>query len=236
MTEKSSIREDAFVAQARSILARAEADRSILHAGLRGSAVEHLISDFVGQYLPRRFAVTSGLVIGSDDSVSAQTDLIIYDQEQASPIPSTTTVIPAEAVVGIVEIKTGIRIADLRKTVNDTARFKGLPQLASDLHKLDPESGGTKRQSLVMPWLKQSTMLGLSSQLSLDKIAAYWHQHYTDVRFGYQLDSILCMDRGLIMLAASHPENRNPGNAMNMVPCVSPGIDDPQGPRRLSPS
>jgi hypothetical protein len=233
MRKPTSIREDSYVGACRSILAHAKAEQGISHPGMRGTAIETLIIEFINQYLPQRFGATSGLVIGADGSVSSQTDVIIYEKEQTSRIPTTSAVIPAEAVVGTIEVKTKLRSADIHKAIKDCARLKSLPQGAPNLCKLHPETKSLKSHSITMPWLKQSTILSLWSDISLDRMAQYWHQHYTDVRFGYQIDSILCLDRGHICLACSHPGDNIPKNAMSNVPCVSPGIDNPKGPSVL---
>ncbi len=234
MCAKSSTCESAYLASARAILARAEAERDVSHAGLRGAAVEELLAEFLGKHLPRRFEVLrDGLVLGADDSYSCETDLIIHDSEMGSPVPLVTPVITPEAVVGTVEVKTTLRSADIGKTISAVARVKNLPQRASHLGKIDPHDGVVAPLSAISSWLKQSTLLSLWSKSPLSTIAKSWHRHYLDVPFGYQIDSIVCLSRGVVNLACAHPENRYAPNCLSPVPCVTPGIDDPDGPSIL---
>jgi hypothetical protein len=49
------------------------------HPGEKGAEAENVVRDFLNHHLPQRFRATSGIIIDKANSLSPQTDVIIYD-------------------------------------------------------------------------------------------------------------------------------------------------------------
>lgn len=89
----------------------------------KGGPREKAIREFLSQRLPSKWGVTRGHVIFSGDRTTAEFDLIVYD---AVNCPSWTVdddsdprrLVPLEAVVGIVEVKSTLNDATLNQALN----------------------------------------------------------------------------------------------------------------------
>lgn len=84
-----------------------DAARIVSHDGIRGGVTENHWVGVLRDYLPKRYAVDSGIVIDSEGHVSDQIDIVIYDP-QYTPVLLTMEphrYIPAEAVYAILEAK-----------------------------------------------------------------------------------------------------------------------------------
>lgn len=80
---------------------------SIEHSGTKGSVTEMHFIKFLKRYLPRRYSVSSGIVIDHKGATSDQIDIIIYDSQYTPTLldQNDHRYIPAEAVYAVFEIK-----------------------------------------------------------------------------------------------------------------------------------
>ncbi len=86
------------------------ASESVSHNGELGSVTENHFIEFLKRYLPKRYAVESGIVIDSNGKTSQQIDIIIFDN-QYTPIllaQHNHRYVPAEAVYAVFEVKPSI--------------------------------------------------------------------------------------------------------------------------------
>ncbi|MCY4186471.1 MAG: hypothetical protein OXC82_00260 [Rhodobacteraceae bacterium] len=51
-----------------------------------GEAREDLVNTFLNDSLPKRFGVSTGLIISSEEEFSNQTDLVIVDEQNNAPL------------------------------------------------------------------------------------------------------------------------------------------------------
>jgi hypothetical protein len=100
------------------------------HYGERGANDELRVREFLSRVLPRKYSIGTGFLICSNPSIphSAQTDIIIFDEIQNSPLHRelAANVFPIEMVYGTVEIKASLRRGDLLKISKDIAKVRGL--------------------------------------------------------------------------------------------------------------
>jgi hypothetical protein len=61
------------------------ARESSFHAGQTGAEVEEILRKFLNEHLPQRFRATAAFLIDSENAVSKQCDIAIYDAE-GSPV------------------------------------------------------------------------------------------------------------------------------------------------------
>jgi hypothetical protein len=90
------------------LAARLQTNRDVLdHPGAKGSATEERWRDMLETYLPKRYCVSKAFVIDSEETLSDEIDLVIYDQ-QYSPFlfkQDGAVFIPAESVYAVFEVK-----------------------------------------------------------------------------------------------------------------------------------
>lgn len=80
---------------------------SITHPGTMGEVDEQHFIEIISQYLPKRYAVDSGIVIDSNGKTSDQIDVIIFDNLYTPTLldQQKHRVIPAESVYAVFEVK-----------------------------------------------------------------------------------------------------------------------------------
>ncbi|MGH3118964.1 MAG: DUF6602 domain-containing protein [Gaiellales bacterium] len=90
---------------------------AVKHSGLTGSGRERAVEQFLAEQLPARFVVAKGEAFDFKRQRSAQLDLVIYDQMAIKPlqIDSENSMLPAEALLAVVEVKTRLTREETRR-------------------------------------------------------------------------------------------------------------------------
>ena len=179
--------------QMRSKLAEARA--KFQHKGLKGDAVEDAVRDFLRSFLPRRLAVGTGEVIDRNGGRSAQTDILIANEDH----PFTFTgdnpgLFFIEGICGAGEVKAILTTAHLETTIDSSRRFK---ELIAEPGMNSTVSAGPielERFYRTPPYF----LLALESQLSLD---AVWRKlssqgHYGQLGTARQIDAVFILGQG----------------------------------------
>lgn len=99
---------EAFAKQQALLFAKLQlAEYSITHYGKRGDVAEKHFIDILEAYLPRRYSVSSGIVIDRNGKTSDQIDIIIYDRQFTPTLldQHDHKYITAEAVYAVLEVK-----------------------------------------------------------------------------------------------------------------------------------
>ncbi len=83
-------------------------NEQISHQLTKGEENEQVVRDFITSYLPRKYSVSSGLLIDSYGAQSSQCDIIIYDEQNHSNIlfNEKTKIFPADLTYCTIEVKT----------------------------------------------------------------------------------------------------------------------------------
>jgi len=81
--------------------------QSVTHPGSLGEVNEEYFIEILRKYLPKRYAVDTGIVIDSLGATSDQIDVIIYDNQYTPTLldQQSHRFVPAEAVYGVLEVK-----------------------------------------------------------------------------------------------------------------------------------
>lgn len=89
---------------------------SITHNGLMGEVNEQHFIDVLRRYLPRRYAVSRGIVIDSLGATSEQIDIVIYDPQYTPTMldQQDHRYVLAEAVYAVLEVKPEINSETLQ--------------------------------------------------------------------------------------------------------------------------
>jgi hypothetical protein len=114
-----------------------------------GENRETLVSDFLTDHLPRRFEVSSGMVISHNGSFSNQADLVVVDALNNSPLyrSSANKLWPVESVLALFEVKTSLVPGELRDSIEKGRRFKTLNR-----RFFNPGGGQRIADSLFVIW------------------------------------------------------------------------------------
>lgn len=119
------------------------------HRPSAGDNREDLVESFLSQHLPKRFGVSTGMVISSEGVFSNQADLVVVDDQNNAPLYASTRskLWPAEAVAAFIEVKTSLGPAEIADAVAKARRFKTLRRIFCD-------AGHTQRitDSLFVLW------------------------------------------------------------------------------------
>lgn len=109
-----------------------KAQKSISHAGLKGSANEETVRKFLRQYLPKTLDITTGILVDSNGSQSRQLDIIICDSIK-TPIffeSGETRVIPVECAYAVIEVKAFLDKQELDNAYKNMLSVKSLEKKA----------------------------------------------------------------------------------------------------------
>lgn len=101
------------------------------HPPDRGGPREALVRKFLSDYMPKRYGITTGRVIGLDGTLSRQCDIIIYDILNCAIIMKEESgteyqIIPAESVISVIEVKSILEAEELKSSVKNIESFKAL--------------------------------------------------------------------------------------------------------------
>lgn len=171
-----------------------EAKKSIPHEGLKGQKGEDLLKEFLERRLPKRFGVSSGFIIDDKNSLSKQTDVILYDAEN-SPIiqpEENAIILHADNVAAIIEVKSTLD----KSEIEDAARK------ISSVKKLQKTPVSHIDQPVTFSDLIVSDTLGIvfaySSRTDIKTIAANLAEVNTKYPRSEWIDLIIILDQGII--------------------------------------
>lgn len=99
---------------------------NILHHGSIGSNREFFIENFIKKSFPSKFIVGSGEVLDSEDNVSKQADIIIYDECMPIFDYSSTKHFLSEGVFAHIEVKSNLTSVELTTALDVTKSIKTL--------------------------------------------------------------------------------------------------------------
>lgn len=114
---------------------------SISHRGVMGAVNEDHWIDVFRAYIPRRYAVDSGIIIDSRGGISGQIDIVIYDPQYTPTLLTQQEhrYIPAEAVYAVFEAKPSINKDYLEYAGDKAASVRQLHRTSVEIH----HAGGT---------------------------------------------------------------------------------------------
>jgi hypothetical protein len=105
-----------FLGHQEQLRAALSADREAIdHSGLKGDASEEHWRTMLATHLPRRYRVTTGIVVDCDGGQSQQIDVIIHDAHFCPRFldHGGTNFVPSESVYAVLEAKQVINAAQL---------------------------------------------------------------------------------------------------------------------------
>ena len=93
----------------------------IKHPTAIGSSHEGILRRFLQKYVPKRFSVSEGFIVGENNTSSQQCDIIIWSSLEYSPYYSEGdfVIIPSDAAQVVIEVKTKLKPQTLEDAFNN---------------------------------------------------------------------------------------------------------------------
>ncbi len=105
------------------------------HKPSAGSNREGLVAAFLEEYLPKKYAISSGLILSKNGCFSNQADIIVADQMSNAPLfgENNEKIWLVESVYSLIEVKTQLTPTTLKDSFEKCRKFKELTRsYASD--------------------------------------------------------------------------------------------------------
>lgn len=106
------------------------------HPGEFGHYREQICRDFLKFLIPGNFEIGRGFVINSNEKVSGETDLVVYDSN-STPLLRTDEMqrfFPIETVVAVGEVKSKLSKADFVKALKNLRKIKEMREDIKEAH------------------------------------------------------------------------------------------------------
>lgn len=85
-----------------------------------GKYREYLVTKVLKKIIPSKYSITNGFIIDSDNNISKEMDVIIYDRNYVPPFfDETYTVVPIEAVIAVIQVKTTLSSTTLKDSIDN---------------------------------------------------------------------------------------------------------------------
>ncbi|MCI6265330.1 MAG: hypothetical protein MR598_00600 [Erysipelotrichaceae bacterium] len=98
-----------------------------------GKYREYLVKNVLTKVIPSKYSITNGFIIDSNNNISQEMDIIIYDKNYVPPFfEETYTVVPIEAVIAIIQVKTTLTKQALQDSIDNL----------NSINKLESKTGG----------------------------------------------------------------------------------------------
>lgn len=133
--------QDAFALEQKVLQVRLElANQTVTHPGTLGAVNENHFIRLLRQYLPKRYAVDTAIVIDSQGTTSDQIDVVIYDNHFTPTLldQENHRFVPAEAVYAVLEVKPTVDKAYLEYAGEKAASVRALVRTSIPI----PHAGG----------------------------------------------------------------------------------------------
>jgi hypothetical protein len=224
-------RQEIFTAAAKKLRQDFEELRNVPHPGVRGHEAEDLVRRFLRGHLPKRFDVGSGFIIDANNTVSKQTDVIVYDALNCPVYRASETgaIIPSDNVAAIVEVKSQLDKQRMEEAFANAAAAKSLVKTS-----LPPN----------IPFLITTQtyycLFAFDVSITLETLTEHYRREIIKQGgLGLHIDLILILDKGILSLAAQVPElgpqwspatlqgsGGNRGEGSHIAVCATPVKED----------
>jgi len=175
------------------------------HSAEKGIEVENILKSFLNSHLPHRFCAGSGIIIDNDNTISKQTDVIIYDVF-SSPIyryAENAQIIPADTVASVIEVKTCLNKSEIKDGYEKIASCKQLKK--RPFSQLDQKSTGSELATVGT----FGVIFGFDSDTSLETLADNIGELNKDYESRLWPDMVVVLDKGILSYGISYPGEEN---------------------------
>ena len=191
-----------------------EISSEIEHRGSKGKVREkEILKEFLTRYCPCNIGLSDGEIISTDDQVSPQTDITLFEKNSTPALLTKEgyQVFPIECVYGVMEVKSFLDKAQLQDSFEKIKRIKKMPKLAYEAQR-GPVIQSTTLYDKEWPYFPTLGFVIAFDSLDLKTLKS----HYLDLIAGHppeqQIDSVWVLKKGMLI-------NYNPTtNMIEMAP------------------
>lgn len=164
--------------------------KQIEHNGVKGSAREDLLKDYLKKLLPQKYSISSGIIIDNNQTQSKQQDFIIHDAFNCPSFFKTdsNSILPIESVYATIEIKSTLDYPALEQSVKNIESVR-------KLNKLPNRNIIGNLYDNVYPL---GFVFAYSSNYSLEQIQKKLFELNKSIEGKHQISIICILDKGLI--------------------------------------
>jgi hypothetical protein len=134
MTDDRTLIQRYATAVVSGMVQKVESLSGMTHQLTKGELRELFVNSVLRHFLTQQFSITSGIIVNQKGDESHQHDIIIYDNRKLPPFiqESNISVLPIEAVLAVIEVKTRLDAHAILKTEKN---FKRLREVICDKEK-----------------------------------------------------------------------------------------------------
>ena len=127
-TTSERIYRDILTTRVQSALEMAQAVRKISHPGILGEIREILVRELFRPLLPPNIGVGTGKLVDYKDTLSRQTDIILFDRSLAPPmmLNEHLGIFPIDSCLCVIEVKSTLTLAQLTQSHGHALTIGGL--------------------------------------------------------------------------------------------------------------
>ncbi|MDD5651122.1 MAG: hypothetical protein PHF86_12030 [Candidatus Nanoarchaeia archaeon] len=115
-----------FIDVSKVLEAQSKLSSNIHHKGLIGQNRELFIQNFIIKSFPKKFVIGTGEIIDSEDKLSKQADIVIYDEFMPSFDYGSSKHFLSSGVLAHIEVKSNLTSNELKKALDITKSIKVL--------------------------------------------------------------------------------------------------------------
>jgi len=151
----------------------------------KGEESERHLRDFLAAFLPKRFAVGKGYIVDRGNTLSYETDVVIYDALNCAVYPLTQAVVmvPSDGVAAAIEVKARLYGGYLREEFMKARLVKSLQPAAP--------AGGAR----IPPFVG---LLAFGNKNPLGRAASEYTRLIREYGAGAGFDAVAVLDQGLV--------------------------------------
>ena len=180
------------------------------HSATKGSEAEKVLREFLNKHLPQRFRAATGILIDSNNALSKQTDVIIYDA-LSSPVfrfSEDAMILPVDTVASVIEVKSRLTSDELLDAYKKIASVKTLKKRPSS--EMDRKATGSE--------LKMTSTLGVifafTSDIAIETVAQKIEELNKPFDSQAWPDMVIVLDVGTLNYAIQSPGGELFGDLM----------------------
>lgn len=183
-------RKEIFALAAKKLRQDFEELSTVPHNAAKGAEAEGLVRAFLSSRIPKRFEVGAGFIIDPLDTISRQTDVVIYDAFNCPVYRASenAAIFPSDNVAAVVEVKSKLTKEKLREAFENIHATKSL-------RKSGGEPPGPLRTQTF------AAIFAFSSEIALDTISEVYAKLLSEFPLGAHPDLMLILDRAVFSLA-----------------------------------
>lgn len=187
------------------------------HQGVKGEGNESVIRDLLTRFIPKRYGISTGVIIDRHGNHSRQCDIVIYDSFLYPSLLSLTHshLFPVDIVYAVIEVKTTLNSQSSKESLQNIASVRSLDYIQSDIVAIS--SGGDEN---IIGLYKSTPPIGIvfayNSEAIQDETFRNWFNPVDNENISLYPSLVGCLDMGMIGFTpqglseegaiATHPE------------------------------